>query len=152
MLETNSQQIYHTSIHSLCQRFLPSCFGQKRPIFRQIFPAFHFRVIFSQFLKLFLSLFNQCFSMILCHFSEVSQPFLSKHLAYNNFGHANALDCLNFVQGSHAFMDSKCRKWHRRGTYLKIIHRGSSMPPDPSRGSHLQCLWVRVTMQKPSLC
>ena len=65
--------------------------------------------------------------MILCHFSEVSQPFLSKHLACNKFRHANALDCLNFVQGLHSFMVSKCRKWHLiiRGTYLKIIRRGA---------------------------
>ena len=120
MLEKNSQQIYHTSIHSLCQRFLPSCFGQKPPIFWQIFPAFHFHV------KLFHSLFNQYFLHdSLPFFWGFSAIFIqASTIACNNFGHANALDCLDFVQGLHSFMISKCRKWHLRGTYLKIIRRG----------------------------
>ena len=33
-------------------------------------------LIFSQFLELFLSLFNQSFQPILCHFCGVFQPFL----------------------------------------------------------------------------
>ena len=42
--------------------------------FWQIFPASRFGLIFSQFLKLFLSLFNQSFYLIVCCFSGVSQP------------------------------------------------------------------------------
>ena len=87
--------------------------------------------------------------MILCHFSEVFQPFLSKHLACNIFGHANALDCLNFVQGLHSFMVSKCRKWHLRGTYLKIIRRGvcHRIPLGARTFSACGC---EYTFQKPS--
>ena len=51
--------------------------------------------------------------MNLCHFSVVAKPF------FIPFG-IQACACDNFRCGCALTLNSKCRKWHLRGTYHKV--------------------------------
>ena len=108
--------------------------------FWQIFPASHSRLIFSQFLKLFLFFVSPVFSALLCPFSVVSQPFLPFGIwawACNSFG--SAVFPLTGI--------SKCRKMASK-RHISYNFSQGSMPLEPPRGSCLQRSWAQLCCPK----
>ena len=84
----------------------------------QPLPLFSLTLGYTWKVQVFLAWF---FAVSLGFFSHF-YPYGNRAWACDNFGSGNyTLDCLNFVQGLHSFVVSKCRKRYLKGTYLKFL-------------------------------
>ena len=137
-------------VNRLCtvyHRFQPSHFGRKPPVFRLNISNLPFLLNILPVSSLTLPFFVS--PVFLARFFAVSLRFFSNFYphgirawACDNFGCGNyTLDCLNFMQGLHSFVVSKCRKRDLRGTNLKFF---ALKPWNPTRSLQLQRSWEQL--------